>query len=122
MAIALAALAAGLVGLAIGSFLGVLVLRLPERRPVAMARSACPHCGRVLGPLELVPLISWLIQRRRCRGCATTLSVFYPAMESTAATIAVAAVLLVPWPLSVAICVAGWGLLALGALAVMRLS
>src|ERR1044072_1670869 len=85
MALARAATAAGLVGLAIGSFLGVLVLRMPQGRPVAMARSACPHCGRVLGPGELIPVVSWLVQRRRCRGWGTKLAVFCPGIELSAA-------------------------------------
>jgi len=114
---ALIALAAGLVGLTVGSFLGVLVLRLPRREPVAMARSACPHCGRVLKPMELVPLASWLIQRRRCRGCGARLSAFYPLMELLAAAVAIAAVALMPWPESIAVCVAGWTLLVAAGLA-----
>jgi len=122
MALALAALAAGLVGLAIGSFLGVLVLRLPQGRPVAMARSACPQCARVLGPFELIPLVSWLVQRRRCRGCGAQLSFFYPGMELAAAAIAAAAVTFANWPWAAAACVAGWGLLGLSALAVRHFS
>lgn len=122
MALALAATAAGLVGLAIGSFLGVLVLRLPQGRPVAMARSACPYCGRVLRPSEMIPVLSWLVQRRRCRGCGTKLPIFYPAIELSAAAVAVMAVVLLPWPLSAAACLGGWGLLGLSALAVTRLS
>jgi leader peptidase (prepilin peptidase) / N-methyltransferase len=122
MALALAATAAGLVGLAIGSFLGVLVLRLPRGRPVAMARSACTQCGRVLGPGELVPVVSWLVQGRRCRGCGTKLALFYPAIELASGAVAAAAVVLVPWPLSAAACLAGWGLVGLIALAVTHSS
>jgi leader peptidase (prepilin peptidase)/N-methyltransferase len=108
---ALITLAAGLVGLAVGSFLGVLVLRLPRRRPVAMARSQCPHCGRVLTAWELIPILSWLIQRRRCRACGAKLSAFYPLMELAASGIAVAAVSFAPWPESILACIAGWALL-----------
>src|SRR5215831_11164753 len=74
-------------GLFIGSFLGTLVLRLPSRRPVVLARSACPDCGRKLTPIELVPLLSWGIQEGRCRGCQKPISKFYPAMEVGAALI-----------------------------------
>ena len=107
----LIALAAGLVGLAVGSFLGVLVLRLPHRQPVAMARSQCAHCGHVLRPGELIPVASWLIQRRRCRSCGAKLSAFYPVMELAAAAVAVGASVFIPWPESIFACLAGWALL-----------
>ena len=51
----------------VGSFLGVLVVRLPAGRPVGLARSACPHCGVTLGAVDLVPLASWVALRGRCR-------------------------------------------------------
>ncbi|MBV9991202.1 MAG: prepilin peptidase [Alphaproteobacteria bacterium] len=114
----LIALAAGLIGLAVGSFLGVLVLRLPHRQPVAMARSQCPHCGHVLRPGELIPVASWLIQRRRCRACGATLSAFYPVMELAAAAVAIGAAVFLPWPESIFACLAGWALLVAVGLAV----
>ena len=49
----------------VGSFLGVLILRLPDGRPVALARSACEQCGTRLAALELVPLLSYALQRGR---------------------------------------------------------
>lgn len=120
MLLAMVLTAAALVGLAIGSFLSVLVVRLPERAPIAMARSRCPRCGRTLGPAELIPLLSWLVQCGRCRACGGAISTFYPAMELAAAAVAVAAVALVPWPLALAAALAGWMLLALGAWALRR--
>ncbi|HWA89242.1 MAG TPA: prepilin peptidase [Rhizomicrobium sp.] len=110
-----------LFGLVIGSFLSVLVTRLPEGEPIAMARSRCPRCGRTLSPAELIPLLSWLVQRGRCRACGGGISLFYPAMEVAAALVAVAAIVLFPWPALVAICLVGWALLGLGAWAVRRL-
>ena len=50
----------------IGSFLGVLIRRLPDGQPVALARSACASCGRVLGVRDLVPVASFLLLRGRC--------------------------------------------------------
>ncbi len=44
----------------VGSFLGVLVTRLPAAEPVIAGRSRCPHCDHPLGPRDLVPLVSWL--------------------------------------------------------------
>lgn len=99
-----------------GSFLGVLVLRLPVGMPVVMARSACPHCARALGVPDLVPLLSWLAFGGRCRHCATPLGLFYPAIELAALGIAVWAAVVLPGPLVVAGCVLGWALLGAAAI------
>lgn len=112
--------AAALLGLVVGSFLSVLVVRLPKGEPVAMVRSCCPRCGHQLEAMELIPLLSWLIQRRKCRACGGEISAFYPAMEIAAALVAVAAAALVPWPMTIAAGLLGWVLLALGAWALRR--
>lgn len=96
----------------VGSFLGVLVLRLPAGQPVGLARSACPHCGVNLGAADLVPLASWLLLRGRCRHCSAALGPFYPAIETAALGIAVWAVLALPEPLVWIGCMLGWTLLA----------
>ncbi len=75
----------------IGSWLGVLVRRLPQNRPVVLGRSSCEHCGTPLTPIELVPLLSFIWQRGRCRHCSTWLGWFYPAIELAALTVAAAA-------------------------------
>jgi prepilin signal peptidase PulO-like enzyme (type II secretory pathway) len=106
---------AALVGLVVGSFLGTLVLRVPKRMPVAMARSVCPACGHRLTPVELIPLVSWLVQRRKCRACGNRIPFFYPAMEVASAIVAILVVALVPWPASVPVCLAGWAALVMGA-------
>ncbi len=69
-----------LVALAIGSFAGMLVRRIPSGEGIA-GRSRCRACGAVLGPHELVPIVSWLVQRGRCRSCGAALAWFYPAIE-----------------------------------------
>lgn len=109
-----------LVGLAVGSFLAAIVIRIPARKPIVMDRSACPHCGRTLRWFELVPVVSWLVQKRRCRTCGTLISVFYPLMETASALIAVAAFLWVPWPGAMMICLVGWAALAGTALIVRK--
>jgi leader peptidase (prepilin peptidase) / N-methyltransferase len=76
-----------LLGLIVGSFLGTLVLRLPENKPVVLSRSSCPKCGRRLTPVELVPLLSWSVQEGRCRGCGQSIGNFYPLMEGAAAVV-----------------------------------
>lgn len=97
----------------IGSFLGVLITRLPAAEPVIFSRSRCPHCDHPLGPRDLVPLVSWLASGGRCRYCSRSLGVFYPAIELAAALVAAWAALVVSgWPLW-ATCALGWTLLAL---------
>src|SRR6185436_6135051 len=75
-----AALIVFLFGNCIGSFLNVLTMRLPAGRR-ASGRSACPHCGHILGPLDLFPLFSYLLLGGRCRYCKRALSFRYPLLE-----------------------------------------
>ena len=97
----------------IGSFLGLLALRLPDGRGFALGRSACDHCGRVLGPPDLVPLISWFVLRGRSRCCSLPLGLFYPAIEMAAIGVALWASLLLDGWVFWTSCVLGWTLLAL---------
>lgn len=71
----------GLFGLAVGSFLNVLIDRLPRGRNVITGRSTCDYCGKALRWFELIPLISFLVQRGRCRRCHKKLSWQYPIVE-----------------------------------------
>ncbi len=97
----------------IGSFLGLVVYRLPVGARVVLGRSACPHCNHVHGPRDLVPFVSWLLSRGRCRHCAARISLFYPAIEVGALLVAVwAASALSGWLLWAG-CALGWTLLAL---------
>jgi leader peptidase (prepilin peptidase)/N-methyltransferase len=75
----------------VGSWLGVLVRRLPAGRQVVVGRSRCEHCHHSLGAAELVPLVSFIWQRGRCRHCGAWLGWFYPAIELVALAVAVAA-------------------------------
>jgi leader peptidase (prepilin peptidase)/N-methyltransferase len=65
--------------------------------------------------LELIPILSWIIQRRRCRSCGATLSSFYPIIELAAAVIAVSVGLTTDGPWIIAGCAAGWLFLAFAA-------
>lgn len=67
------------VGSAIGSFLNVVILRLGVSRVIG--RSRCPHCAKTLQWFELVPLLSFIFQKGRCRGCSVKLSLQYPVVE-----------------------------------------
>lgn len=61
--------ALAVLGLIVGSFLGVVIDRLPRGESILFPRSHCPNCRTVLGPLELVPVLSYLVLRGRCRTC-----------------------------------------------------
>jgi len=75
--------------LAVGSFLNVVVARVPLRRSIVRPPSACMECGQVLAWYDNVPVLSWLVLRGRCRTCGTAISWRYPAVElSTALLVA----------------------------------
>ena len=109
-------LVASLVAPFVGSFLGLVALRLPEGRAVVVSRSRCPHCGRVLGPVDLIPLVGWLLGRGHCRHCKAALGVFYPAIEIAAIAVALWAASQMSGWLLWASCGFGWALLALAAI------
>lgn len=77
------------IGLFVGSFLNAAIYRLPrEDLSVAKpARSFCPTCKRQLSWYENIPLVSWLVQRGRCRGCSTSISWRYPLVEALTAAL-----------------------------------
>jgi leader peptidase (prepilin peptidase)/N-methyltransferase len=76
--------------LAIGSFLNVVVSRLPLGRSVSTPRSACPHCDAPIRSRDNIPLLSYLLLRGRCRDCKAPIGLRYPAVELTTAVLAVA--------------------------------
>ncbi|RYE95852.1 MAG: prepilin peptidase, partial [Oxalobacteraceae bacterium] len=102
--VAAATLVAVLFGLLIGSFLNVVVYRLPimrqrefdnyiaheagkelphqDRFNLMVPRSRCPHCGHQIGALENIPVISWLVLRGKCSQCKAPISPRYPIVEA----------------------------------------
>jgi leader peptidase (prepilin peptidase) / N-methyltransferase len=98
----------------IGSFLGLLIRRLPEGSPIARGRSRCDACGATLRARDLVPILSWLTAGGRCRYCRQPLGWFYPGVELSALAVAVAAVLIDGGQRAWLDCLLGWWLLALG--------
>ncbi len=102
-----AAVVAGILGLLIGSFLNVVIHRVPvmmqrevdsvcacerdepephpERYNLVVPRSACPHCGHQITALENIPVISWLLLRGKCSSCKAPISARYPAIEMLSA-------------------------------------
>jgi prepilin signal peptidase PulO-like enzyme (type II secretory pathway) len=84
-------------GLVTGSFLNVVILRLHAGKDFTKGRSSCPKCGHVLSPLELVPIISWLALRGRCRACGKRISIQYPLVELLTAILFVLAYITHPF-------------------------
>jgi prepilin signal peptidase PulO-like enzyme (type II secretory pathway) len=97
MVVSLAATAAGLFGSLIGSFLNVVVFRVPAGRSVVAPPSACGECGSRIRPWDNVPVVSWLVLRARCRDCSAPISIRYPLVElGSGVFFAIVAVALVP--------------------------
>lgn len=71
----------GLLGLLIGSFLNVVVHRVPAGESVVHPPSSCPGCGHEIRARDNVPVVSWLLLRGRCRDCAAPISARYPLVE-----------------------------------------
>ncbi len=71
----------GLFGLVIGSFLNVLIHRVPLHRSIVWPSSSCPHCGGRIKALDNVPVLSYLLLRGRCRECEGRISLRYPLVE-----------------------------------------
>ena len=71
----------GGVGLIVGSFLGLVSLRLPRGEDVVFGRSRCGGCGRTLKPWRMIPLLSWALSRGRCSDCGSKIPLRYPLIE-----------------------------------------
>lgn len=70
-----------ILGLLVGSFLNVVILRLHAGKQFVKGRSECTHCKHQLGVKELIPVLSWLVQRGKCRHCKKPISIQYPLVE-----------------------------------------
>ena len=106
-------LEAAVFGLLMGSAITAIAYRVPRGVSWFKGRSACPHCGHMLGVLDLVPVFSWIASRGRCRYCRAPIPVRYPLTELVCAIWTVLAYLklgLVPSLPLIAI----WGYLLIG--------
>jgi leader peptidase (prepilin peptidase)/N-methyltransferase len=70
-----------LVGLCIGSFLNVCIYRIPLEKSIAFPPSSCPECGSRIKARDLIPVLSYIILRGKCRGCKAKISLQYPLIE-----------------------------------------
>lgn len=96
----------------IGSFLCVIILRLPVGKTVVSGRSRCLACGLTIRPLDLVPILSWFCLRGHCRACGTSISPLYPAIEIAALAVVLWAATIADGDVLIASCILGWILLA----------
>src|SRR5437588_10209558 len=69
-------------GSLVGSFLNVVIYRVPRGESIVRPGSRCPSCGRTLRAFENVPILSWVALRGRCRSCGVPISARYPLVET----------------------------------------
>lgn len=71
----------GIFGLAVGSFLNVVIVRVPSGESVLRPPSKCPMCEAAIAPRDNIPVVSWLLLRGRCRSCGAEIPAGYPLVE-----------------------------------------
>ncbi len=78
----LVVVASALIGLAVGSFLNVVIYRVPIGKSIVSPPSACPECNTPVAPRDNIPVLSWLLLRGKCRHCGAPISARYPIVEA----------------------------------------
>lgn len=71
-----------ILGTIFGSFLNVVIYRLPQKESIIVGRSHCPKCNHVIRPTELIPILSYILLRGKCKECKTAISIRYPLIEA----------------------------------------
>lgn len=89
----IAVVISAILGLMIGSFVNVVIYRVPRGLSVVRPASRCPTCGNPVSPRDNIPVISWLLLRGRCRSCREPIAVIYPLVELTTGLLFAAATL-----------------------------
>lgn len=97
---ALTVVLSALFGLVIGSFLNVVIYRVPRGLSIVSPPSHCPACGSELAPYDNIPLVSWVVLRGRCRTCSSPISPRYPLVELATALAFTGIALALPGPLA----------------------
>lgn len=85
----LAYILTAIIGLIIGSFLNVVIYRVPEKKSIVRPASACPNCGEPIKRYDNIPVISYLVLRGKCRNCGNPISIQYPLVEVSTSALAV---------------------------------
>ena len=102
-------------GAVVGSFLNVVIHRVPRRRSIVRPASACPACGAAIAWYDNLPIVSWILLRGRCRRCGGRISLRYPLVEAAAGGLAVLGVMSYGVePVTAEVVVFAWISLALG--------
>jgi leader peptidase (prepilin peptidase)/N-methyltransferase len=112
----LGAAAALLLGAIAGSFIATILIRWPQGRSVLSGRSRCDACDAPLVPVELVPVLSYALQRGRCRHCRARIDPRHLAVELAAGLVGIVAIAAHPLPLALVTAALGWWLLAIALL------
>jgi len=100
---------AGIMGALIGSFLNVVIYRMPREEKMGVSRSQCPSCGGLIRWFDNIPLLSFLVLRGKCRGCGWRIPLRYPLVEALTSILFVVSALRVrdlgwePWALAFAV-------------------
>ena len=81
MSSAAVAVIAFVLGAVVGSFVNVVLWRVPRHESIVSPPSHCPGCGTPLQPRDLIPIVSWVALGGRCRTCHTSISIRYPLVE-----------------------------------------
>lgn len=81
----------GLFGLIVGSFLNVVIVRVPSGESIVRPPSKCPQCETAIAPRDNIPVVSWLLLRGRCRSCQEPIPAGYPLVEASNAVLWIAA-------------------------------
>jgi len=68
-------------GAVVGSFLNVVIHRVPNEQSIVFPNSACPHCGTPIKAYDNIPILSWLLLRGKCRSCSGPIAARYPSVE-----------------------------------------
>lgn len=106
----------GLLGLLLGSFIATVVVRWPKGESPLAGRSQCDTCHCTLGPLDLVPVLSFVLLRGRCRSCGAAIGPAHVAIELLACAIGASAGWVAPGLEGISAAIFGWLLLTLAAL------
>ena len=107
----------GVLGLAVGSFLNVVIHRVPAGRSISYPPSRCASCGAAIRPYDNIPVLSWLVLRGRCRACSAPIGLRYPVVELGTGLLFVATGLRFGWssylPVALVLAAAGIALAAI---------
>ncbi|KKI92301.1 prepilin peptidase [Bacillus sp. SA1-12] len=84
-------------GAILGSFYNVVGIRIPKNQSIVFSRSVCPVCHKKLKAIEMIPLLSYIVQKGKCKSCRTAISPLYPFIEFSTAFLFMISPLLVGW-------------------------